>query len=530
MTELRTNKKQQIKLSRTKNTARNILAGTLNKVITLLLPFIVRTVFIKNIGIEFAGLNSLFTSILQVLNISELGFSTAIVYSMYKPIADNDKESICALLSFFKKAYLIIGLIVFAVGCVIAPFLSYLIHGNIPSGINIYILFFIFLINTCISYILFGYKQSLFNAYQRQDILSNIMSVTHGLMSVCQIIVLILFKSYYLYIIFLPISTIANNVIVAFETKRRFPEYKPIGKISVETRKEINKKVSGLMITRVCQITRNTFDSIFISAFIGLSVTAIYNNYYLLINSVTGFVGILSNSMLAGIGNSIETESVEKNWKDMKKFNFLYMWISGWCTACLLCLYQPFMKLWMGEEYMFSINIVILLCWYFYEMKLSDINTTYYSAKGLWWEGKWRAVIESIMNIILNLVLVIKFEVAGIIIATIVSHFLINFLYGNIFVFKYYLGKDKIKFWYLIQLCYTVVTALICVGTYLLCDFISRLININTILEFLIRAIICIIVPNVLFFIFYSHTKEFKNTEVWLKGLKNTDRKNILQK
>ena len=212
--------KPKIKLSRTKNAVRNIYSGMFNKIFTIFFPFLIRTVLIKKIGIEYAGPNSLFSSILQVLNLTELGFASAVVYSMYKPIAEDDKDTICALLNFYKRVYFIIGLVILALGTAVMPFLPHLIKGNIPQDINIYVLYSIYLVNTSLSYLLFGYKNSLLNAHQRRDVISNILTITQGLMNICQLLILVTIKNYYLYVLMMPIFTVLNNVMVGIETKR----------------------------------------------------------------------------------------------------------------------------------------------------------------------------------------------------------------------------------------------------------------------------------------------------------------------
>lgn len=507
-----------MKLERTKNTVRGISTGLVNKIITLLLPFLVRTVLIQKIGIEYAGLNGLFVSILQVLNLTELGFSNAIVHSMYKPIAEDDEETICALLNFYRKVYFIIGLIILGIGLAIMPFLTKLINGTYPSNINIYILYFIYLLNTSISYLFFGYKNSIMNAFQRVDIINNISTLTSVFLNVTQIALLIVTKSYYLYVIVMPVCTILNNLIVAYEVKKYFPQYVCKGTIPAEIKKDMKKKVSGLMIQKVCATTRNTLDSIFISAFLGLTMTAMYSNYYYIMNAVTGFMGIITTSMLGGIGNGIQVESKEVNYSNMRKFNFMYMWISGWFTAAMLCLYQPFMKLWMGQEYMLDFNVVILLCVYFYILKIGDIRSVYYSAVGLWWEGKWRAVMEVLLNVALNFFLVQLIGVYGIILATLTSLFFINFLHGSRYVFKYYFGMEKVKEYYLLHGLYFAITVLCSFLTYYSCSFLVEVLKVNNNLaSFFIKGIVCTVVPNIFLLIIYFKTNDFKNMIQWMK-------------
>lgn len=507
----------KIKLPRTKNAVRNMAAGFVNKTVTLLLPFVLRTVLIKRIGIEYAGLNGLFSSILQILNLSELGFAQAVVYSMYKPIAENDGDVICALLNFYRKAYFLIGCVILVLGLCVLPFLPHLIKGEIPHDVSIYLLYLIFLFNAAISYLLFGYKQSLFNAWQRQDVLSNILTLTHGAMSVAQIVILLAAKSYYGYVLMMPVFTVTNNVIVAAATRRKFPQYTCRGKLPPNMKKDIRRKVSGLMISRLCQTSRNSLDNIFISAFLGLTVTAIYSNYFLILTAVNGFLGVITISMMAGVGNSIQTETTEKNYMDMRKFNFLYMWISGWCTVCMVCLYQPFMKFWMGKENMFEYGAVILLCVYFYLLKAGDVRSLYVGATGLWWESKWRAMLEMIANLILNFLFIKRFGVNGIISGTLISLFIFNFVGGSQIFFHCYFGRSqettkKIIRYFFDHGIYFIVTCLVCFCCTTVIRFIGMKFIVNPLINLFLTFFICTILVNVIYFICYFPREEFNIT------------------
>lgn len=509
--------KGKVKLPRTKNAVRNIYAGLFNKIITIFLPFIIRTVLIKKIGIEYAGLNSLFSSILQVLNLTELGFASAVVYSMYKPIAEDDKETICALLNFYRKVYLVIGLVILAVGAAVIPFLPKLIKGNVPSDINIYILYCIYLLNTSLSYLLFGYKNSLLNAHQRRDVISNILTVTQGLMYITQLVILLTLKNYYFYVLMMPVFTVLNNVLVGIITKRMFPKYFCKGTLDSGIKKDIRKKVAGLMISKLCHISRNSLDNIFVSAFLGLSMTAIYSNYFLIITSISSFMGIITTSMQAGIGNSINTETVEKNYSDMKKFNLLYSWLAGWCTACLLCLFQPFMELWIGKDYLLPIGAVALLSLYFYILKNGDISAKYCDAIGNWWENRYRYIAETVANFVLNYALVKYFGIYGLVSATIITMLVIGYGMGNQILFKLYFKEQKLTEWlFAIQGRNLIITVITCAATYFVCILIDKYVHVNLIIEMIIRFIICLIIPNLLFLFLYHWTKEYKDAKQWI--------------
>ena len=493
-------------MERKRNTIRNIIWGTINKVVLTILPFITRTVIIKVLGSEYLGLNSLFTSILQILNLTELGVSSAIVYFMYKPIAENDTKKISALLNLYKKVYRIIGLIILIGGIVIIPFLKNLISGEIPDDINIYILYIIYLTNTVVTYWLFAYKKSLLQAFQRNDITSNVNTILYIAQSVFQIVIVLTVRNYYLYVIIIPIITILENIICNIIANKKYPQFVPKGNLPKEIKHELKKKVSGLMVYKICTTTRNSLDSIFISAFLGLNMVGVYNNYYYILTAVKTFMSVLTSSMLSGIGNSIAIDSAKKNYNDMNKFNFMYMLIGGWCTVCMLCLYQPFMNLWVGKEYMLDFTCVVLFCIYFYALCMGDIRAAYSDAAGLWWESRNRAIIESLTNIILNYILGKIFGLKGIIIATLISLLVINFAYGSTIIFKYYFKEQKVFEYYKYHLKYFIVTLVVSIITYGIC----MLIPLNGIEEIIIKALICLVVPTTFYIVIYRKNEYFR--------------------
>lgn len=487
---------------------KNMLWGFVNKVITLLLPFTTRSLLIQYLGSEYLGLSGLFTSVLTVLNLTELGFSSAIVFSMYKPIAENNVSEVCALLNYYKNVYRKIGLAILGVGVVLIPFLPYFINGEHPADISLTPLYLIYLANTVVSYFLFAYSSSLLAAIQRNDIISNISTIINIVLYAMQIIVILVFHNFYCYAIILPVMTVVSNISTYIIARKVSPQYKCCGTISAERRKSIHKQVKGLMITKVQMISRNAFDNIFISAFLGLTISAIYSNYYYIMTAVAGFITIISSSLTAGIGNSVALESVEKNYTDMNLLNFIYLWMGGWCTVCLLCLYQPFMELWVGTALMFPLPIMILFCVYFYSLRMGDIRSIYMEVNGLWWENRNKAIIESIANLALNYLLGKYFGVYGILAATILTILVINFGYGSKIVFRCYFKKQKVTEYYLRNLFYAFVTFTAAISTYFLCD----LIPVKGLAGLLIRGIVCCIVPNIVFMAFYCKTSEFKTT------------------
>ncbi|MCD8044779.1 MAG: hypothetical protein LUH10_17240 [Tannerellaceae bacterium] len=309
-----------MKDSRTKNSQRNIVTGLIQRGISILMPFINRTIILWILGAQYQGLSSLFNSILQVLNMAELGMSSAIVYSMYKPIAEGNRERVNALLNYFKKAYYVIGLCILSVGVLLLPFLPHLISGSVPGDINIYALYCLYLFNTVISYFFFAYKNTIFQAHQRSDVTNNIQSVVKMTEYIVQFLLLIFFKNYYLYVIVVPIFTLINNLMVRFEVKRLYPQYdKPYGTLDKMAITGLKKQISGLMINKLSDTARNSFDSVIISSLLGLVMVAVYSNYYYIYSSLYSIMLVITNSVGASIGDSIAKESVEKNYNDCLK-------------------------------------------------------------------------------------------------------------------------------------------------------------------------------------------------------------------
>lgn len=495
-----------MKIERTKNTLRNAKWGVVQWLVHILFPFAVRTILVHTLSAEYAGISSLFTSILSILSLTELGFSNAIVYSMYKPVAEDDKEKIQALLYIYRKAYRVIGAIILALGLSMLPFLRHLIHGSVPADTNLYILYCIYLFNTVISYFLFAYKSSLLSAYQRVDVISKNTLIANVFLYITQCVVLLTFRNYYVYAIIIPLSTVIQNLLTNHAVTKLFPGYLPRGSISPEEKAELKKNVTGLMIWKIGGATRNTFDSIVISSFIGLVSVAMYNNYFYIINGVNSFLAVLTTSMMAGVGNKIVTAMPEKNYEDFKKFHFLYMWIASWCTVCMMCMYQPFMKIWMGEDLMFPNSIMFLFCYYFIMMKQGDINSVYYQAAGLWWHGKYRSIVEAVLNLTLNIILGKLLGVTGIILATIISYTCVYF-YGSKFVFTEYFKNGKLGSFYIDNLFYLLCTGIVGYGSFGLLKWLVGDRQ-NSLFVLAISLLTCITLPNLCFGIIYSLRKQ----------------------
>ncbi|MBQ7542177.1 MAG: oligosaccharide flippase family protein [Clostridia bacterium] len=429
--------------TRTQHARRNIITSVINKLVIMLANFIMRTVLIKYLGEVYLGLDSLFVSILQILSLTELGISAAMVYSMYKPLAENDTPAVCALLRLYRTVYRWIALIMTVLGLAITPFLPLIVHKDLPEGINLYVLFFINLGNTVLSYLLFAYRSSLFTADQQYSINNNIYSIFKVGATVVQVIAIILFRSYYFYSIVLPLSTIAKNLALYIISNRMYPQYKCEGSVPKSEIENIKKRVAGMFLHKVSFVFRNSLDSIVLSAFLGLTILAKYNTYYYVINAISGIMILVSNSVTASVGNSIVVESKAKNYADFNKLQLLYIFLTSWLTVCLVGCLQPFIKLWVGKKMMFGDSIMVIFCIYFFATHFCRVCHLYRQAAGLWWQDRYRPIVETVVNLTLNILLVRFIGVSGVMFSTIFCIVFIEGTWGTRILFKHYFTEEK---------------------------------------------------------------------------------------
>lgn len=496
-----------MKIERTKNATRNIVFGIILKVYQILVPFFMRTAMIYFMGVEYLGLSSLFTSILQVLNLVELGVGSAMVFSMYRPIVEDDTSTICALMRLYRLYYRVIGCVIAAVGLVLTPVIPDLIKSDLPSELNVYVLYLLNLGATVLSYWLFAYKNALFSAHQRTDMVSKITLGTNTFQYVSQLIIIIFIKDYYFYVLVTLLTQAMTNIFTAIAATKMYPSYKPKGQLDKSKIYDINHRIMDLFTSRVGTVIMSSADTVVISAFLGLTALAIYQNYYYILTAITGIITIIFQACTAGIGNSITVETEEKNFNDLKKFTFLITWLVGFCMCCLLCLYQPFMEIWVGEGLMLNFSAVICFCLYFLITEINQLLNIYKDAGGIWHEDRLRPLVTGLANITLNLITVQFWGIYGVILSTVLSMLFIGmpWLLYNLFtvLFKREWAKEYINK----LLFYIFIIGISCVICYFACLFFSFS---SLWLTFFTRGIVCCCISNILYLIIYHHTVEFK--------------------
>ena len=316
-------------MGRVKAAARNIIFGYIGNLTTQLLGFVLRTIFIRHLGQTLNGVNALYTGILSVLSMAELGIGTALNYSLYKPVIHKDYEKIKSYMLLYKKAYRIIGFVVAGIGLVIVPFLPYLVKQ--PEGVtlrDLTLYYLIFLFNTVSSYFV-AYKYSLVNAEQKNYIQTNIITVTKMITVMLQIIVILTTGNFYAYLLTAATVELLQKIFVSRYLNNMYPylKEKDIKPLTKEEVGEVVKKTKALVLHKVGDVARLQTDAMIISGFINVTLSGIVDNYNLVISSVSNFVNIIFNSVLSSFGNLIATESRQKQYEIFKVYRFFACWI-----------------------------------------------------------------------------------------------------------------------------------------------------------------------------------------------------------
>ena len=493
-----------MQIDRVQNSKRNIIWGFIGRIGTLILPFVLRTVMVYTIGEAYLGLSSLFTSMLSMLSLAELGLGSAMVFYMYKPVAEEKLDEICALLKLYRNLYRIIGTIVLVIGLCFIPFLDKLISGSYPENINLVALYVIYLVDTVVSYGLFSYRQSLLIVYQRSDVLYKIQLLTNTGLYMFQILVLLLFKNYYVFIIFKPIFTLLNNIFILYTTRKLYPEYECKGSVSKEKIKEIYNKVKALAGHKIGTTVITSADSRRRSAVLGLTMVARYGNYYTIISAVISVMGMVINSILAGVGNGLVVGSIEENYKLFNNLNYGIMWIVSWCSICFMCLFQPFMKIWVGENMLLPMSSVVLFVLYYYSWQCRVCVLLFKDAAGQWNADFWKPYVSAGLNMILNILLVKTIGFNGVLISTIITMIFVNIPWETHVLFKNVFKRSE-KEYYIRQLSFAIKVIFVGSFTYFICQRITC----YGIKGFLVKCIMVTIIPNFIFVILALKQSEF---------------------
>ena len=495
-----------MELEKTKNTINGFVSGVVSQLVNTLLPFALRTAMIYSIGIEFAGINSLFTSILSVLSLANLGFGSAVVFAMYRPIKENDNEKLCQLLGYYRRIFYYVGTVIFVCGICVMPFLKHIVRSEIPGGLNLYVLYFCFLLNTVITYFFGGYRSSVLFAHQRKDVVNVVSTIAVGIGYIVQIVSMLIFKQYYLYLFIMILQNLAITLSGAVAAKRMFPAVVPKKGLDKDSKAEIFRKVTDLLYQRIGSTVSTSLDSIVITRFIGLTAVALYDNYFYVFSAAKSFMEAFFSSLTAGIGNKILTASKEENIVVFHRLMSVSSYLVIFCCACLSGMYQPFMDLWMGKEYMYPTAVVALFVLYFFVTGARRIVMIYQDALGMWHYDRWKSIVGAAVNLVLNITLVQIVGVSGVILSTIISYLFIEMPWETHVLYKHYFENRETEF-YIHTFKNFLATALICVIVYIAS---SVFVLSSRLLTFLLAAFITITLTLALIYIVYRKDEDFQ--------------------
>lgn len=498
--------------SRTEYSILNILAGVGGYFLNTVLGFVCRIVFVQCLSADYLGVNGLFTNILTMFSLAELGVGSAVVYALYKPLAENDEARIASLMRLYAKAYRTIGLLIGAVGLALMPFLNVIIREQPNISESIYLLYAINLFNTASSYF-FSYRSSLLIAAQRNYIVAGISYAISLVQSILQMVFLLVFHNYIIYLFIQTAGTLLYNVVVSRVSMKQFPfiRGKNAPPLPEQERRALFANVRDLMVYKVSGLLVNSTDNILITFFNDLATTGIASNYTLLVNTLNSLLGQVFNGLTASIGNHNASEPVEKRYQMFSFLNMMNFWIFGWAALGILFCSSDLVQLCFGEEYVLPTAIPFVLALNFFASGVTNILGTYKHTLGLFHYGRFIQVITGILNIILSVILGHVLGLFGIFAATVIARIATHLWYTPYVVYKYGFGIRVSEYWrdYFRYLGLVLVSAALC---YFLFHFLSGALLAQTILKILL----CSIVTNGVFFLGLHKTNEFTKIKQYL--------------
>lgn len=507
-----------MKSERKKSSFKNMITAVSSNVLTIIVGLVAQAVFIKILGSEYLGLNGLFSNVISMLGIVELGMGSAIIYNMYKPIAENDHEKIKSLMQFYKKSYRIITLIILIIGIMIIPFIKYIVDiESVTVDINVYLVYILFLLETICSYIL-SYKRSMLYADQKEYI-TNIIHMGYTiLVNTMQLTFLYFTHDYYLYLIIKVMMRLVENIVISSYVNRRYSYLldNNVTKLDSKTEKDIFQKIRALFFHKIGTFIVSGTDNIIISKYLGLVTVGLYSNYYMIINAVQTVINHIIQATRASVGNLLVTESKTKQFDVFNKIRFVNFWISCFSSICIFVIMDSFITIWIGYKFVLPTKVLLVLVINFFIVSSRSTYGAFKEAAGIFYEDRFVPIIESLLNIVLSIIFVKKFGLMGVFMGTIGSGLVLwcysypKYVYNKLFGGKIY---DYIKE----TIYYFIIFILIAGFTYSLAILISFD---NVYLQFISNVLIALIVPNVIMLLLFSKDESFKYFINMLKGLK----------
>lgn len=495
-------------MGRIQKAGKNIIFGYISNLVILLVNFIQRTVFIYVLGKTLSGVNGVYTDVLSVLSLTELGIGTALNYSLYKPVAERDIEKIKSYMRFYKKAYLTIAGVIAVLGVAISPFLKFILKnpGNLTVG-ELTLYYYLFLFNTVISYFV-TYKYSLVNAEQKNYIQTNITTLTKMATATVQIAVLLLFRNFFFYLLAQSVVELLQKIFVTAYLNRLYPYLRDrdVEKLTAEETRVVATKTKALICHKIGDVARLQTDKIIISSFVNVDTAAIVDNYVYIITYVGNFVNIIFDSVISGFGNVVATESKERQYLLFKVYRFFACWLYGFGAVGFYHLLTPFIGgVWLRDDsWTLPQMTVTLLVMDFYLKGGRTVLLNFKIASGLFEQDRFLPLIQGAVNLVVSIGLVLKIGVTGVYVGTLVSGILANLIRPGI-IYRVCFGKsagayfrDSLKYIGVILVVGAVITPIR-----------HAVMGEVTILTFALMVILITLLYNLVFLVVFHRTEEF---------------------
>jgi O-antigen/teichoic acid export membrane protein len=489
---------------RTKQSILNISAGLGSQLLITILSFFSRTVFIHTLGLDYLGVNGLFTSILAMLTLAEAGIGSSIVYSLYKPVADNDKHTINALMQLYKKAYMVIALVVLLLGLGLMPFLHLFVKDTHVT--HLHLIYLIFLINTVAPY-LFQHKISFLNVYQRGYIITGIYSISSILSMLLKIGILQFTQNYILYLIIDSVITLTNGVIIFFLVDRIYPFLKEKTKTVLDTvvKSGIIKNIKAILLQNVGNYLIFGTDNIIISSFISVAAVGLYSNYNMLIDICRTFINQIFQNIYHSVGNLVAKETQDKIYSVYKVYWLVNFWLYSFLSIFLYVIAEPFIKLWLGSSFIMGKTVLIVLVIVFYEKGMRNSITTVKTTSGIFHEDRYAPLCQAVINLGFSIWLVQYWGIVGVFLGTLLSALAVPLWTTPYLVYKKIFNKP-LRMYY-VTYCFYVCIGL---GACLVTSLISSLIIPDNLFKLTLIGMIAVIIPNFIYVAVFRKTEEFK--------------------
>lgn len=491
-------------MDRTEHVVKNLKFAAVSELVLAVLKFISRRVFVLLLGKEYLGVSGLFTDILSMLSLAELGFSVSITYSLYQPVAQGNTTLIKSLMQLYRRVYRSVFVIVLAAGLSLTPFLDFFVK-EMPENIpNISLIYVLNVVNASVSY-LFAYKSTLLFVYQKKYIDSLIRTAVSVIAAVAQIGVLLITGNYVFYLFIAIGAALTQNVLISVKTDRLYPYLKEtdISPLPVEILHDIRRNVGAMILHRIGAVAIFSTDNILISKFVGIGTTGLYSNYVMIRGFLNVMVNALFNAITPALGNLNATETEQNRQAAFRRLNFFSAWLFGWMSICLLWLYDPFIRIWLGGNYLLPRPVVLIIVINFYvnSMRIPVANTK--SVMGLFWDERYKSILEPPLNLAVSILLAQRWGIFGILAGTLISTMALPFWVEPLGLYRHGL-KQPIGEYFLRYLGHLLLTAAAGGLTGLACSAAGE-----GLFGFVLRLLFCILIPNAVYLAVYCRTSEF---------------------